>query len=877
MKMKGFWKKYWNYIIVFMIPWILIIVHSFIRDSWMTGYGSLLNGDTKLQLYPLFVELWNKVHSGDSLFFSWNAGNGVDFYTNLGYYLISPFNLIVLILPKNCIENAIQFVMVLKWSLSGVTMTYYFMHTKNNKMVKNKRLISGLLGLVFVLSNYMIMQFGYFNWTDVIVLFPILLLLLENMMQTGKWKLYYFCLALSMFCNFYMSYQVCVFLVIWCILQISNWNRVTLKRLSIFVGSSILAACSALVIILPCVLGVSKRYSTDNVYLECALFAKKTINGLIDFGQQLFLFTGNLSDWTSYQPKVFFSVGCFVLTGFFLMVSIPLKEKVKYAIVWLLLFISCCSGGLTLFWHGFAIPNGIYQRYLYIFIFLMLFMVMQVLTYLSDIKYWKIFIVAIFEGIFYVVTFFNISTYEDFYGYLITAIVFVFYQILLVLLVKKSIRKKSFLIVFSLLVCFELISNGYYELQDYNANTWGNTSHNEDVSKLVDIVDLEKGERINILQSPMNSGICENVPSTNMFLSYCNGTMVSLYNQLGLSFSKNAFCVAEGTSPLINLMLNMRYGMSTADVNFSDDEEVAEKNNMKLYRMNRLAGLGYMVKSDVAEWNIKENGNFDLQNDFINKATNEDNIFKIVYPDVSFTDNILSYNYNKDFQKRGYYVYDYTAKTIPSMEMTQLTFDVDEDMDLYMVAYSQKEMINSIYVDGNQLYFDENNLYEANYHIGNVKKGQKITIYSKHNLEVGEGSEIWFRFAKFNEENYAKAYENLSKNVYQIDRMDSAYVSGTIHADEDGIMMTSIPAMDGFTVYVDGEETEFDKIGDAFIGVPVKTGDHKVEFKYMTPYFKQGLIASLTGILIFAMICVMDYRKNKKKENTEEMKTVIEG
>lgn len=877
MKLKEFLKKNWNYIIVFLIPWVLIIVHSFLRDSWLTGNGSLLNGDTKTQLYPLFVELWNKVHSGESIFFSWNAGNGVDFYTNFGYYLISPFNLIVLALPKSCIENAIQFVMVLKWSLAGVSMTYYFMHTKHNKMVENKKLIAALFGLAFVLSNYMIMQFGYFNWTDVIILFPILLLLLEKMMETGKWKLYYIWLTLSMLCNFYMSYQVCIFLVIWCLLEIVQMNPDTIKNIGKFIGSSVLAACSSLVVILPCVFLVTNRYSTDIDKSEKIEFAKKMINGIVDMGQQLFLYQGDLLDWNSAQPKMFFSVGCFVLVGLYFFVSVSIKDKIKYSLVCLLFLISCCSGALTVFWHGFAIPNGIFQRYLYMFIFLMLFMALQVITNLSDVKYWKIFIVAILEGCLFVYSFFKITTYEDFYGYLATAFVFVFYQVLLVLFVKKSIRKKSFLIVFSLIVSFEVISNGYYELNEYNVSTWNDYAENKNVSELVKEVDLDDGERINILQSPMNAGLYENASSPNMFLSYCNGNMVSLYNKLGISYSKNAFCAAEGTSPFINLLLNTRYGISTSETGFSDVEELKTVNSMSLYRMTRLAGMGYMTNQEVQDWDIQNKINFDLQNDFIKKAVGGEDIFEVIYPDATFTDGYLSYKSKENYLQSGYYDYDYVSKAIPSMEMTQFSFKVEEDMDLYMVAFSQTNMMNSIYIDDTRIYYDETEKYEANYHIGKVKKGQKITIYSKHDLNVGQEAEIWFRFAKFNEENYAKAYKNLSKNVYQIDRMDSAYVSGTIHADEDGIMMTSIPAMDGFTVYVDGEETEFDKIGGAFIGVPVKAGDHKVEFKYMTPYFKQGLIASLTGILIFAMICVIDYRKNKKKENTEEMKTVIEG
>lgn len=87
------------YIIAFCIPWLLIVIHSVLRHTWPVFDGSILRGDAKVQYYYLYVELWNKVHSGQSLFYSWNAGDGFDFFLNFAYYLISPFALLILAVP----------------------------------------------------------------------------------------------------------------------------------------------------------------------------------------------------------------------------------------------------------------------------------------------------------------------------------------------------------------------------------------------------------------------------------------------------------------------------------------------------------------------------------------------------------------------------------------------------------------------------------------------------------------------------------------------------------------------------------------------------------------------------------------------------------
>ncbi len=864
MKLKEFLKKNWNYIIVFLIPWFVVILNAWIRQTWFMGNGSMLCEDAKQQILPLFIELWNKMHSGQSLFFSWNAGNGVDFYTNFLYFLLSPFNLIVILLPQSWIENTIQFVMVLKWSIAGLTMTYYFMHTRYNNCAKYKKLVSGILGLAFVLSNFMIMQLEFFNWTDVIILFPVLLLQIENMVAEGKWKKYFIYLTIAMFCNFYMSYQLCIFLGIWFVLQFRRETEDKLKKAGIFIGSSVLSMLSSFIVILPAVFGAANRYETNTISENYRVFAKLKLNGIFDIGKQLYMYQKNLLDVTSYEPRIYFSIGFLVLSGLYFVISFQKKDKWKFLLLCIFLFVSCCSGALTIAWHGFSIPDNCYQRYLYMLIFLMLFMALQSIIHLSNVKYWQILVVAVFEGTIFVASFLNISEFQSVFGYLFTAVFFVLYLILLVLLAKKSIKINNCIIAFSLCILIELTTNAFVVLGDYKDTSL--KDDNKKMEMLLGNIKLEHGERVDLLQTEENAGLYNNLPNTNMYLSYPNGKLTYLYNRLGLSYSSGTKCSARGTSPLLNVMFNIRYGISASDADYSDADVIAANDDIKLYQMNQLVGLGYMVNQDVISWNVDADVNYELQNSFVKAATNSENIFDILDLNASFRDSYLTYNCNEELKKRGFYSYEYSAKTIPDLEMTEFSFLATEDMDLYMVAFCEADTINAVFVDDKQICSDSIATNMANYHIGNVKKGQKITIYSKHDLEIGEQATVWFRFAKFNEDNYAKAYEILSKNVYQIETMDSTYVSGTIHADEDGIMMTSIPAMDGFTVYVDGQKTNFEKIGDALVGVPIKEGDHKVEFKYMTPYFKQGLIASLMGVLIFVTIYIVDNRKKKSEQ-----------
>ncbi|MGN0437565.1 MAG: YfhO family protein [Lachnospiraceae bacterium] len=863
--MKNMIKKNWNYIIVFLIPWLLIVLHSIVRESWLMGQGSLLNGDTCSQLLPLMFELWDKVHSGESLFFSWNAGNGFDFYLNMIYYLISPFNLIILLLPKGWIVNTFQFVMVLKWSLMGLSVTYYFMHTRYNTINVHKKLLSSVLGIAFVLSNAILTIIGYLNWGDVIILFPFIVLEFERLMETGNWKKYYVLLTIAMLCNFYMAYQVCIFLVLWFFVNLSKDIDKKINKFFLFAGSSILAAISSCVVILPAALGAVNRYNGRKL--------DTWINNIYGIGEKLFLFSEGLVDWKSYKPNIYFSIGFFIFFLLFFFAKNNKIKKGKLYLVWAFMFVSLFSGILTVFWHGFSVPYGVYHRYLYMLIFLMLCMAMETIISLQTISKLKLILATVFEMVFMAICFFRVEYLNDFWGYLLTFLLLILYNLLLYFYLKGSIQYKNIIVVTSILVLLETCANAFYELKEYNISDWDNIAYNSEIKDVSKEITLDKGDRISMPDSLVNTGLVLNLPSTNQFTSYSFDNMSNLYNNLGMEFDSST-CVASGTSPLLNLMFNIKYGIGEWEGDFSDTELLKSSDNLKLYQINRLAGLGYMVNEDVLNWNTDEFINFNLQNDYVKKAVDGEDIFTPVMPKAKFTDGTLMYNYSEDNYQRGYYYYDYISKTIAETEMTEFSFTVDEDMDLYMDTFSQKPMKNVIYIDDEFVCSDKTDCFQRYYHIGNVKKGQKVNIYSLHSMGVGEESVLWFRFAKFNEENYAKAYEKLSKNVYDIDTMNATYISGTIHSDEDSIMMTSIPAMNGFSVYVDGEKTDFEKIGDALIGVPLTAGDHKVEFKYMTPYFIPGLITSLIGILIFVSVCIYDSRKKKQSGIMDELEQV---
>lgn len=874
---KEFIKKNWFYMAAIIIPWLIAVIHSYFADTWVTGNGSLIIGDTREQLVPFAYELWEKVHAGESLLYTWNLAAGCDFHAVIGYFL-SPFTILLLLFPKTWIPDMIQFTMIMKWALTSFTMVYFFYNTKHNTLKYHKGLVSLFLGLAFALSNSVINYLIYIQFGDITICFPLLLLLVEKMVEKKSWKTYYLLLTFCIISNSYMMFGICLFLIMWFVMQLNGKVQEKWKKFWLFAGTSVLSALTAVFLVIPSLAITQERLATtsgmDRISYAFSILMKPTV-----FIKQLFLFP-MIDPPHEITPNIYFSVLGIVLALFFVFIKISKKRKLYMCAMTTLMIASFFVGVLSLVWHLFNVPNGVFHRFSNIFIFVMLFLVLYVFIHLQDIKIKHIAFVGALLIAGFIITFFSIDEYLTFIPYLGTILLLVLYVMLMFLFGRKSISYSKMLVVLSIFGMLELILNANYAFTLYDAKTYSiNDKETFNVQELMrEEVNLADGERITTGNLMSNITMLGNKASDSGFVSAINGRMQYFYDRLGMGVNGKVEYTSKGASPLINLIMNIRYGIGLDEMDFSDAEKVKTKGSYQLYKMNRLAGLGYMVDSDVANWNITSEPCFVIQNTFVEKTVGGEPIFTGVEPKAKCFDiNNKEIKRNSELERNGAYVYNYTSEFGNMNDSIQMDIYIEEDMDLYMFSLSAFLAKINVFVDDVMIHKDMKPYIQGTYHIGKVKKGQKISFVAISNMGVEKNADMfWFlRFAKFNEEAYAKAYEKLSANVYEIETMESDYVKGSIEADKDGIMMTSIQAVDGFTVYVDGKETEYETIGGALIGVPLKAGKHAVEFKYRTPHLTFARTVSACAFAVFLLLCFIGWkRKNAPVKKLEEASEV---
>ena len=113
------------------------------------------------------------------------------------------------------------------------------------------------------------------------------------------------------------------------------------------------------------------------------------------------------------------------------------------------------------------------------------------------------------------------------------------------------------------------------------------------------------------------------------------------------------------------------------------------------------------------------------------------------------------------------------------------------------------------------------------------------------------------------------ANDNKDALIVERDGSIGDSITGTVNVREDGWFNFTIPYDKHFTIKVDGEEVSYRKTDLAFIGFPIKAGEHTVELTYNAPLRREGFLVTYIGVgvtvLLLVVFVLYGAVKSKKK------------
>ena len=98
----------------FLIPVITVLIGMIMGGFAPFGGKDVLTAGGMSEYIPYFHELYDSVHSGNSLLYSLRTGLGYDFTAVWTYYLSDPLNLLVLLFPKAAMLSVFNILYIVK-------------------------------------------------------------------------------------------------------------------------------------------------------------------------------------------------------------------------------------------------------------------------------------------------------------------------------------------------------------------------------------------------------------------------------------------------------------------------------------------------------------------------------------------------------------------------------------------------------------------------------------------------------------------------------------------------------------------------------------------------------------------------------------------
>lgn len=808
----------------FFVPVLVLVVIFAQRGIFPFGEECFLRTDMYHQYAPFFSEFQYKLTHGGSLLYSWDIGMGVNFSALYAYYLASPMNWLVALCPRQFLIEFMTVLIVIKTGLSGLFFTWYL-----RKHTGTREFGSCFFGIFYALSGYMAAYSWNIMWLDCILLFPVILFGLERLVKEKKGMVYCIALGLSILSNYYISIMICIFMVIYAAVLVILYPPKKGKEFAATAGRftlySLLAGGLAAVVLLPEIYALQATASGNFDF-------PKTVSSYFSIFDMIARHMGNVQTeiGLDHWPNIYCGVAVLMLLLLYLgNKNIKIKEKAVYFSLLLFFYASFSVNVLNFIWHGFHYPNSLPCRQSFIYIALVLVMCYKAYLELKNTP-WKHIVMAFWGAAAFVILAEKLVDNEEQFHFA------VFYAAILFLALytgciylyhsRKWCRDGVLLAVLGLVFCESAVNMAVTSIPTTSRTAY--VKDNEDTMLLADSIRssvfyrIEKGE-----SRTKNDGAWMNFPSASLFSSVASAAMSDFFKSVGCESSTNAYSV-KGSTPFIDALFATRYGIYP-DQQPADGlkEQIGRQGSMWFYENKYTLPVGFVMPQDMeTNWVLDSGNPANVQNDLSS---------------VLGVSNLL----------------------VPAegvSEGKKLTFTADASGDYYVYVTNKKVEEVSAEIGERSLSFDN---VDRGYflELGYLPKGQEVILQSQTDGNPAMQAEIW----RFDPEAMEEIYQCLSKSPLELSSWTDTGLAGSINTPEGGTMFTSIPYDKGWKIWVDGTAVSGRPVFDAFQGVDLEPGEHKIRLSYEPQGLKTGAVITGVSAAAVAALAVCGWMKNKKK------------
>ena len=835
---------------------------------WPVGDRSVMVVDMHHQYAPLLAQLRDMLLHGGNAMYSFDVGLGGSFLPLFAYYLSSPFNLLLVLFPEGLLNEGILVITLLKNAL-----TAFFFALCVQYVYRRRDLSVVAVSILYSMMMYLIAYSWDIMWLDCIMVLPLVVMSFEKLMRTGKYLPYVLSLAYALYANYYIGFMLCVFLVLYFVVYLVRRRRSSAARgraFGRFAIGSLLGGGLVMFLLVPTYLSLAHTSAAGASLPEM----KNNFDMFDLLGRHLYessptIRSGNL-------PNIYCGILTIVLLPIFATLrSIPLRRRLTYLGLAGVMGFSLVINQFDLLWHGLHAPNDLPYRFSFLYSFVLVLIAFETLAHIREIRLKQIggTVVGLFL---YILLEERIGSLEEqaggtaAYGFdsiYVSLLLVALYGAVLLLVSRRKLLVRPAYCLLLLIVTAEMVFNGgasfkavnskeyFTARKDYVANDITQALHTA-VDRTEEIGDAAAAGafyRMEFLprRTTVDTALYDYHGMT-VFASSNPQSVTKFMGYLGYAVNGVNSYLYKSFVPTTDSLLGLKYVILNNSLGSHPqltqlEQSGSAENPYYIYQNVDALPVGFLVQPSVKDWKPTKYNPIKSQNSLFTSLTGDaEELFTLAElatdsMGIGSTGGGTSFSMNV------------------SDGQTSATFDATVAETGQVFVYVDCGAAKSISVNSgsNTWSASPNEPYIID--AGTLNAGDIVTVTVT--AESGCSGNIYV--ATLRKEVYDRQMAVLKESPFVVTESGDARLYGTVNAAKDGVLFTSIPYDEGWTVKVDGKKVETFAAGDAMLAFDLAAGEHTVELTFFTVGLVPGIVFSVVSLVLLILLLWFIQKKVK--------------
>lgn len=825
------------FIAVFTLTYIFYYLYSFAPF----GGRTLAVVDADIQYVDFFLCLKNMLAGKSSISYTLSDTLGGDILAVFSYYMVSPFNLLVVFFNNGQIYTFFHLLVALKLSTAAFTFAYFLNSRFSGRL---RPLFTVLLSLSYAFMQYNVAQSMNVMWLDGVYMLPLMILGVHKAVKNRNIILLTISVSLCIIFNWYAGGIACLFTIIWFFYEVSlqlceNKTQTAKEKLqNVFFstlnygGGMVLAVLISAFLFLPTVYTLLGGKGTSGELQN--IFSGNILSSLHNF------YLGAASSKTGGPALFCGSVALTGCIGFFLSKHIPRSKRIITGGLLAVMLLIYYWEPLYLVFSLFNYAYSYFFRYSFVSIFTIIYIAALFYSNTKNQSHKAVLTAGISFSVLLLV-FEYLNPIADIKHIYYTVLGLLVSSVLLYLIIKYKKYRGVAAALLAVVLIVELLFNAKILILNNYSKYIGEeqASYSTLHQQQIDEIKAADSDNYRISQTSYHIGGAHNESlaygywSNTGYTSCPDNIQLNFLNRLGYRTEGNCITMVKTSVLAADSLLGVKYVLSETPINgLVLREDLGVYNGKAVYENPYCLPMVFTADTlDTAEYNYTNP--FEYHESLYSSIIGEDaNIYQKLGFTETETDGVTTYTLN--IPDGNFAVYG----NIPfSTTWTNTTLDINGSYELQYARWMSPSVFYIPTETGDN--------------------SAAVTVTTNKPEAFSEP-----QFYALDLDRLAVVSRQISEHGIDGITLGTNKIDLEITADTDEFLVLSVPYSDGWTVKINGEEVTPSLLGDCLMVLPLKQGTNIIDMDYSIPFLNIGILVTLFGIAAFVLWIIIS--KNQK-------------